>query len=210
MSLLNLPSATSTRQIRARDIPSEHKTLVFHTNTQPLQLTTKPVPEVKSGSAIVRILASNLLSYTQDLFNGKRNYPYPAPYTPGCASVGRIVAIGDDATTLVPGDLVLVEVFLHGRDDPDAMCMQGLYQGDTAETARLVESEYKEGTYAGYTRVPLENCIRLQDDGRDIKEWCNLSRMLISFGGLTDNGGLDVKPGELEAEPLDYRQMHVY
>ena len=111
-------------------------------------------------------------------------------------AVGRIAAVGPDATALKPGDLVLVDVYLRARDNDDARCLFGLHQGASEASARLVEGEWRNGTYAQYVKVPLENCYIIPEDGREVHEWAALFWMLIGFGGLTYDGGVDVKPGE--------------
>lgn len=195
----DLPSAPRTsKPTQAQSIPSQHKSLVFHSTSEPLQVTTQPVPQVTSGSAIVEVIASEVLSYSKDVYNGTRKYPYPVPYTPGIDAVGRIVAVGNDATTLAPGDLVMTVLFIRGRDDPEALCLQGLSEGFREASAKLVQEEFRNGAYAKYMRVPLENCTKLPDDGRNPIDWLNLSRMLVSYGGLTSEGGLDLRPGMIQ------------
>ena len=177
-------------------LPEQHKALVFHSIKEPLKVTIQPTPKATSGSAVIRVIATNVMSYTQEICNGTRPYPYPGPFAPGSASVGRVVAVGPDATTLVPGDLVSTDVFVRGRDNPDALGLQGVHQGGTEQSKKLFEGEYKDGTYAEYAKIPLENCLKIPDDGRSPVDWLNLSRMLVAYGGMTDNGGLDLKPGE--------------
>ena len=177
-------------------IPTEHTALVFHSTAEPLQITKLPVPKATPGSAIMQVIATGVISYAGEVLSGKRNYPYPSPYVPGSASVGRIVAVGNDATTLVAGDLVMSETFLRGRDNPNALCLHGIHQGGTDKSKRLVEHEFRDSTFAEYAKVPLENIIKLPEDGPSPQQWLNMSRMLIPFGGLTSDGGLDLKPGE--------------
>lgn len=176
--------------------PSQHKALIFHSTSEPLQVTSQPVPKATSGSAVIRVLATNLLSYTKDIYNGTRQYAYPTPFTPGSAAVGHVVEVGPDATTLSAGDLVFTEIFLRGRDNVDALCLQGIHQGGSEHSKKIVEGEFRNGTYAEYAKVPLENCHKIPDDGRNAADWLNLNRMLVPYGGLTNEGGLDLRPGE--------------
>ena len=180
----------------ATTLPSDHKALLFRSTSQPLELTKQPVPEASSGSAVIRVLGTNILSYAKEVFNGTRTYPYPSPFVPGSSSVGKIVALGPDATTLAPGDVVLTDMFLRARDNPDALCLHGLHQGGSEGSRRLVENEWRHGTYAEYAKVPLENCLKLPNDGRDPTDWLRLNRLCVPLGGLTNDGGLDLKPGE--------------
>src|SRR2546430_11719700 len=55
---------------------------------------------------------STLFPYTtlfRSIYNGTRKYSYPTPLVTGSSAVGRVAAVGPDATTLVPGQLVFVE-----------------------------------------------------------------------------------------------------
>ena len=179
-------------------LPATHKALLFHSTDQPLQLTELPTPTASTGSAVVEVEVAGILSYNRDIVTGKRPYPYPTPYVPGPAAIGRVVDVGADATALRVGDLVLADTFLIGRDDINARALQGVHQGASQGSARLVENEWRHGSWAEYVKAPLENCHRLPEskDGKSVVQWLNMNRMMVPFGGLTNEGGLDLRPGE--------------
>ncbi|PQE19768.1 isopropanol dehydrogenase protein [Rutstroemia sp. NJR-2017a WRK4] len=64
---------------------------------------------------------------------------------------------------------------------------------------KLMESEWRHGTFAEYAKFPLENVFALDERllcgelGYTIGDLCNISSYLVPFGGLTDIGLL---PGE--------------
>lgn len=177
--------------------PATHRALVLRSTSEPLELVTRPTPTVTSGSAIIRVLCTGVLSYAQEVFTGKRPYDYPLPYVPGSSSVGRIVAIGQDATTLKEGDLVFTDMFLRGRDDENATSLQGWHQGGTAQSTRLVSEEFRDGTYAEYARIPLENLHRMPEGSQySNPQYLHMVRACVPFGGLTNLGGVDLQAGE--------------
>ncbi|OSD08460.1 alcohol dehydrogenase, partial [Trametes coccinea BRFM310] len=184
--------------------PPTQRALVLTSTAQPLELRTIPTPTASTGSAIVRVMATTVLTYGREIVTGVRTHPYPRPYVPGTAAVGTIVALGSDATTLRVGDLVVTDTFIRARDDPDVRFLQGIHQGgpDGSPYVRLVgdENGYRNGSYAEYFKVPLENCHRLPEKVGGAPatpiEWLRLSNMLIPFGGLTSDGGVDLRPGE--------------
>ena len=126
---------------------------------------------------------------------------------PGGTSVARIVAVGPDASSLKPGQLVYVHDFITSRDDLDARCLFGFSSGldPDSGTHAMVEREWRDATLAEYTKVPLESCIPL-DEGRllasphdgeglgyTMEELAYLQIPLVAYGGLVD---VDLKPGE--------------
>ena len=123
---------------------------------------------------------------------------------PGGTSVARVAAVGPDATTLKPGQLVYVHNFIAGRDNPDELCLFGFTSGFSPGTNSMVEKEWRDATLAEYSKVPLENCIPLDERrllsapeqgglGYNIDDLAYLGFPLVAYGGLRD---IDLKPGE--------------
>ena len=123
---------------------------------------------------------------------------------PGGNSVARVAAVGPDATTLKPGQLMYAHDFLARRGNPDELCMLGFTSGFSPGTNSMFENEWREATLAEYSRVPLENCIPLdetrllgspQQRGLDYSndDLGYLQIPLVAYGGLID---IDLKPGE--------------
>ncbi|KAL9622077.1 MAG: hypothetical protein Q9160_003576 [Pyrenula sp. 1 TL-2023] len=190
-------------------LPTTHRALLLTSRSSPLTLLpSHPLPPLTPGSALIRVLATHVISYTRDVLSGARPYPFPTPLVPGGMCVGRVAAVGPDATTLSPGQLVYVQSFLVGRDNPDVGCMLGFFSGSTAGTRRMVEGEWRDGTLAEYVRVPLENCVGL-DEGRllaqpepgvgegglgyTVEDLAYLQTPMIVYGGLRD---IELRPGE--------------
>ncbi|KAK8245992.1 GroES-like protein [Phyllosticta capitalensis] len=188
----------------AAQLPTTHRVLQLNSTKEPLQVKTVATPQPGPGSAVARVLASAVISYSGDLYNGKRQYPFPQPMVPGCTAIGRVEAVGPDATTLAPGQLVLLECTIRGRDNGAAVMLSGIVQGFSEASARLMHGEWRDSTYAEYCKFPLENCIPLDEArllgspaagglGYQLGDLTHIFRLLVPYGGLDDIG---LKPGE--------------
>ncbi|OCL02288.1 GroES-like protein [Glonium stellatum] len=185
------------------ELPPTHRALYLKSQSEAPTIETLPTPQPTPGSAVVRILTANVLSYARDIYNGKRSYNYATPLVPGVSAIARIAAVGPDATTLSPGDLVLIDVTIRGRDDPSAVFLLGISEGHSVGSRKLMHGEWRNGTYAEYAKIPLENCIPLPSPllatteegglGYTIEDLAHIPKLLVPFGGLRD---IDIKVGE--------------
>lgn len=134
-----------------------------------------------------------------EVYSGKRAYPFPTPFVPGTSAIGRVAAVGPDATHLEPGKLVYVDCFIRGRDDTSARMLMGLSEGFGEGTKRLMRGEWRDGTLAEYVKVPLENCFVLDEArltrglgeggmGYDLERITYISTLLVPYGGFKDVG----------------------
>jgi alcohol dehydrogenase len=151
----------------------------------PLAIETVPDPVLGTGEVIVDVAAAGVLAYAGDVYSGKRQYVLELPMVPGAGAVGRVRAVGPDATRLSVGDWVSIDPTVRSRDDvvtPDVI-LQGLTAG-SQESLRL-QRYYHDGSFAEQVRVPTENAIALGDiDPADAGRWCGLGRLLVPYGGL--------------------------
>ena len=193
---MSVTSASSSSSL-----PATHRALVCTSTSQPLTLETVPTPQPTPGSAVVRVLASGLISYMRDIYNGTRPYPFPSPMVPGSSAVGRVAATGPDATRLTTGQLVYADSFVRGRDDPTQAMLMGLHQGHSPSTHVLMRDSFRDATFAEYAKFPLENLhvldeARLLGDqaadakalGYDVEELAFIAGMTVPYGGLRDVG----------------------
>ena len=185
-------------------LPKAHRALVQHVYAEPLHLETIPTPQPTPGSAIIRVLAANVISYMADIYNGRRAYPYPVPLVAGTSAIGRVAALGPDSVSLQLGQLVFVDNVVRGRDDPGAIFLSGIFAGGSEASAKLMSGEWRDSTYAEYVKAPLENCIPLNESllcgspsraanagsggglGYSVERLAYLSALLVPFGGLRD------------------------
>ncbi|RKK06622.1 hypothetical protein BFJ66_g17195 [Fusarium oxysporum f. sp. cepae] len=187
-------------------VSSIHRALVLHSTQDPydISVVTQATPQAGPGSAVIRVLSAGVLTYTDRVYSGYKPYPYPEPFVIGSSAIGRVAAVGIDATTLLPGQLVFFDCFIQGRDDPGSLILHGLSSGFNTVSNKLMEGEWRDSTYAEYAKVPLENCfpldeVRLLSDpaegglGYSPPELVYLWTISIPFGGLRD---IDIKAGE--------------
>lgn len=185
-------------------LPTTHRALVLSSTTKSPTVRTIPTPQPTPGSAVVRILVASVIPYMRDIYNGTRQYPYPTPLVIGTGAIGRVAAVGPDATSLQPGQLVHVDAVIRGRDDSTAVFLFGAHEGFTESSRRLMHGEWRDATFAEYAKIPLENCNPLDEKrllgkpdngglGYKVEDLAFISTLLVPYGGLSD---IDVKVGE--------------
>ena len=126
-----------------------------------------------------------MLSYANEVFSGERKYLLDLPVIPGPGGIGRVRAIGPDATQLAVGDWVFCDPTVRSRDDalsPDITLQGWSARGDGG--LRL-QQHFRHGSFAEQMRVPTENAkpIGAIDAGRR-RAWCALGTLLVPYGGF--------------------------
>lgn len=161
---------------------------------QPLSVETVADPVIGTGEVIVDMVATNLPSYAAEVFSGERKYPLVLPAVPGAGGVGRVRAVGPDATRLKPGDWVYCDCTVRSRDDafsPD-ITLQGL--SARGDGGLQLQKYFHDGSLAEQIRIPTENAIRLGEIAEgDAARWCALGVALVPYGGLL---AANLQPGE--------------
>jgi threonine dehydrogenase-like Zn-dependent dehydrogenase len=120
--------------------------------------------------------------------------------TPGNTAIGRVFEVGPDAVKLTPGQLVFCDITIRARDNPNVSILFGIHGGGYSAAQKLMEGEWRDATYAEYTKFPLENLYPLSEDilfnklGYTVSDLCLMPVCLVPFGGLSE---VDVKPGEV-------------
>jgi threonine dehydrogenase-like Zn-dependent dehydrogenase len=181
------------------NIPSQHRALQLESTEAGFQVVKLPVPQAGPGSAIIRIEAASILSYHRDVYNGARHYTFPTPLVGGISAIGRIAALGPDATSLSEGQLVYVDCVIRARDDPDTLFLSAIHDSSAPGSVKLMRDVWRDGTFAEYAKFPLENCLPLneprlcKDLGYSIADLTYMSYLIVPFGGLRD---IKLEPGE--------------
>lgn len=161
----------------------------------PLSIQTLPGPVAGPGEIVVDIKAAPILPYAKGIFSGERAYPLIPPMVPGCGAIGRVAAVGPDATTLRVGDWVFCDPTLRARDNPHAS--DAALQGWDArgETGAILQQHYRDGPFAEQMRLPLENALpipigrtREPYDSDTVMQWSALNTLLVPYGGLESIG----------------------
>lgn len=180
-------------------LPSHHRALVLETIEEGFSVKMVPTPQPEPGSAIVRIIEAGVISYHREIYNGERGYDFPKPLVGGLSAIGRVGAVGPDAVALQPGQLIWVDCVIHARDNPDSLFLTAIHEGMDAGSRKLSSDVWRDGAFAEYMKVPLENCIRLDEHrlcrelGYTVRELMYMIYLLVPFGGLRD---IRLEPGE--------------
>src|ERR1700709_2254043 len=114
----------------------------------PLAVETFPDPVLGTGEVIVDVVATRVLSYANEVFSGERKYLLDVPVVPGPGAIGRVHAIGPDATHPAAGRWVYCDPTVRSRDDvrsPD-ITLQGWSAGG-AGGLRL-QKYFRDGSWA--------------------------------------------------------------
>ena len=160
----------------------------------PLAIETVPDPVLGTGEVIVDVAASRVLAYAGEVLSGARNYLFTPPIIPGPGGIGKVRALGPDATQLAVGDWVFCDPTVRSRDDAAApsIILQGLTAGDARSLS--LQKYFHDGAWAEQVRVPTENVTPLGavDPARPAA-WCALGTYLVPFGGFEAAG---LRPGE--------------
>ncbi|EED16150.1 isopropanol dehydrogenase, putative [Talaromyces stipitatus ATCC 10500] len=161
-----------------------HKALILRSRNEPLTLETVLRPVAKAGQAVIRTLAADIVPYMHQVLHGSR----------------RVVEVGPDAVKLSPGQLVFCDITIRARDDPNVSILFGIHGGGYPAAQKLMDGEWRNATYAEYTKFPLENLYPLNEDvlfnrfGYAVSDLCLMPVCLVPFGGLSE---VNVNPGEV-------------
>jgi len=171
------------------------KAAVLKAFGKPLAIEEVPKPVLGTGEVIVDVVATRVLSYTNEVFSGERKYLLDLPVIPGVGAVGRVHAIGPDATRLAIGDWVVCDPTVRSRDDalsPDITLQGWSARGDGG---LHLQKYFRDGPFAEQMRVPTENAkpIGALRDGTEAARWCALITLLVPYGGFL---AAKLEPGE--------------
>jgi alcohol dehydrogenase len=160
----------------------------------PLAIESLPDPVLGTGEVVVDVAACPVLAYAGEVYSGRRRYLLEPPVAPGTGAIGRVRALGPDATHLAVGDWVFCDPTVRSRDDvlaPD-IALQGLTAA--GEGGLKLQRYFRHGAFAERVMVPTENAVAIGAiDPAEAPLWCGLGRLLVPFGGLLAIGLL---PGE--------------
>ncbi len=170
------------------------KAMVLREFGTPLSLEDVEVPALGTGEVLVDVAAAPVLSYADEVFSGARRYLLPTPVVPGCGAIGRVRAVGPDATRLRVGDWVFCDPTVRSRDGgqtPDITLQGWSARGDGGQ---MLQRYHRDGAFAQQVRVPTENAAPIGTiDEAEAGRWCAINTLLIAYGGLL---AMEFRPGE--------------
>jgi len=150
-----------------------------------LIIESLPDPVLGTGEVIVDVAAAPVLSYTNEVLSGKRQYLLKTPVAPGCGAIGRVRATGPDATHLKIGDWVFCDPTVRSRDN--VMSPDITLQGWSArgEGGLKLQQYFHHGAFAEQMLIPTENAFHLGSfKEADAALWCSAVTLLVPYGGL--------------------------
>ena len=161
------------------------KAAFLKTFGSPLSIETSPDPVLGTGEVIVDVVAAGVLPYAKEVFSGERRYLLTLPVIPGVGGIGRVRAVGPDATRLQIGDWVLCDPTVRSRDEaltPD-ITLQG-WSARGSGGLRLQE-HFQHGAFAEQIRVPTECAVPMGPVAsvEEAARWCALTVLLVPYGG---------------------------
>ena len=184
----------------ASSLPVKHRALVLESIEAGFQVKSVSTPQPGPGSAVVKIEHAAILSYHREIYNGERQYPFPTPLVGGTSAIGRIASLGQDATALQVGQLVFIDCVIRARDNPTSLFLTASHEGSSDGSRKLMREVWRDGMFAEYAKMPLENCIPLdearlyQDLGYRATDILYAGFMLlVGYGGLRS---IQLEPGE--------------
>lgn len=161
------------------------KAAVLKAFGSPLSVEPVPEPVLGTGEVLVDVAATRVLAYAKEVFSGERQYLLDLPAIPGPGAIGRVRAVGPDATRLAVGDWVYCDPTVRSRDE--AVSPDILLQGLTARNGGglRLQKHFRHGSFAQRMRVPTENAIRIGAiEEADAPSWCALGTLLVPYGGF--------------------------
>ncbi|CCE05903.1 putative Alcohol dehydrogenase, zinc-dependent [Bradyrhizobium sp. STM 3843] len=138
-----------------------------------------------TGEIVVDVVATGVLSYANEVFSGERNYQLQLPVVPGPGCIGRVSAVGPDATHLKIGDWVFCDPTIRSRDN--AMMPDITLQGWSARGpgALKLQRHFGDGAFAEKVLVPTENAKPIGEISEsDAAHWCAINTLLVPYGGF--------------------------
>lgn len=175
-------------------LPSTHQAVYLPAQGEPTALVERETPRAGPGSAVVRVLSAYVISYANEVYGLKRPHPLPTPFVPGAGAICRVEEVGPDATSISPGQLVLFDMMIRARDNPQEFYLSGNLAGLTEASNKFSRGEFRDSTFAEYARIPLENCLPLDEKrlihelGYTIEDLTHLIPPMVPFGGWCDVG----------------------
>lgn len=148
-------------------VPTFYKAVVATDYGSFLTLLTLPMPSAGPGSAVVKVLATPCDKGSFGFLDERNpHFCNEVPFIPGVCAVGRVVATGPDATTVRDGQLVLLEPFVHARDDAQHQIVKGLFSGPTPGAQTLARPGlWRDGFWVSMCTLPLRAAWRLTRSG---------------------------------------------
>lgn len=156
----------------------------------PLEIRELPDPIAPPGGVVVRVLAVRVPSYTRKVFDGSLNYDIPVPLIPGPASIGQVVAVGEDVFDIEAGDVALCNSLLSSEDlaRSSVEILIG-WTGAGSERSSAMQRKWRHGSFAELAVYPAR-CLTVLPEGASFERsrLPFLASLAIADGALRRGG----------------------
>lgn len=145
------------------------------------------IPEPRSGSVLIRMEASSLMSYLKDYVGGKLPmYNPPAgPFTPGGNSVGVVQTIDRDVWHLKPGQRVVISSHFVAPENVEDAAQILIGVTALGPGAADVQADWRNGTLAEFALLPASAVTPVEGLSHiGSAQLAILMRYVVPFGGL--------------------------
>ena len=174
----------------------------FHGDRPALTVEAMPDPVPLPGSAVVEVLAAFVTASLAGYIDkpGGRMLP-PMPFVPGMDTIGRVVAVADDVSGLVPGDLVYCDHWYASHNIPAAPdhCFLGYFGMGPGSRVHL--ERWRDGAYAEQMMLPAECMTPLgaAAERASPAQLCRLGWFGTAYGALVK---ARLRPARSRVRPL--------
>lgn len=141
------------------------KAWTLGSTTDGLRLEEVPAPALRSGGAVLRMLAVQVPAYTRVLTEGGRG-GIATPTVLGIGGIGRVEAVADDVQSVRVGEIVVCTGFLTtGRvAEPEEVLLgwTGIGgRGEPSEATDAMRRVWRTGTFAEQALMPASTLVAL-------------------------------------------------
>jgi alcohol dehydrogenase len=152
-----------------------------------LRLVDLPRPEARSGSVIVKMQMSGVMSYMRDYVAGKLPiYHAPdQPFIPGGNGVGVVHAVGRDVWHVKPGDRVVISSHFVAQENVRAPGQMLIGVTAAGDVGLAMQADWPNGTLAEYALLPA-TVVTNADlvPALHATQLALSMRFIVPFGGL--------------------------
>jgi alcohol dehydrogenase len=153
---------------------------------EPLRIEDVPDPILRANSVIVKVLGSQMMSYTHEVMSGSaaRIAP-PIPYTPGVSAIGVVETVADDVIGIDLGQKVFCSphVVVQPNGRPPESILIGWF-GLTPRADKLL-ALWKNGAFAEKALYPAV-CVTPLAGAESVaaEQLACLNILTIAYGAL--------------------------
>jgi alcohol dehydrogenase len=145
-----------------------------------------PIPELRSGSVLIRVETQSLMSYLKPYVEGAlKAYRAPEDFIPGGNAIGVIEAVGADVWHLKTGQRVVASSHLVAREnvqEPGQILIGVTSPGSVGDA---LQRSWKDGTLAEYALFPAQAVTPVEGlDDYDLPQLTAITRCVVPYGGL--------------------------